>query len=99
MEESNAYSPEQVEALGENLRHLLTEKIQNSGIAQQRLARVTRISQPALSRFVNGASLKLETVAVLLDCFGLEIRPKEPDAPKPAKKKPGKKKVSGRKSS
>jgi len=72
------YTPKDAEAAAKRLTVVLREAIQKSGVSQQQIARDTGIKQPALSKFVNGGSLKLETVAALIDYFGLEVGPSRP---------------------
>jgi N6-adenosine-specific RNA methylase IME4 len=55
--------------LAEQVRDLL----RNSALSQHQISRETGITQPGLSKFINGGSLKLETLEVLLDYLQLAI--------------------------
>ncbi|MBS0208734.1 MAG: helix-turn-helix transcriptional regulator [Planctomycetes bacterium] len=74
--QAKSYSRKETEMLATGLTAGLRNLIQNCGRSQNQIARDTHIPQPVLSRFVNGSSLRIETTAVLLDYFGLEIQPK-----------------------
>jgi N6-adenosine-specific RNA methylase IME4/predicted XRE-type DNA-binding protein len=54
--------------------------VSGSGVSQHQIARDTGIRQPSLSKFLNGGSLTIETLGVLLEYFDMEMRPKAPNA-------------------
>lgn len=55
------------------LPEVLRSEIQRRGLTQYRIAKDTGIPQPTMSRFLRGGSLRLETVATLLDYLGFEV--------------------------
>lgn len=65
------------ETLSAQLRSAVTE----SGKSQYRIAKATGISQPAITRFVNGdRSISLETADKLAAYFGMSLTdPKPPE--------------------
>jgi transcriptional regulator with XRE-family HTH domain len=68
-------SPKRYKASAERLGNVLRETIRASGLTQQQIARDTGIKQPALCRFLRGASIKVETVSLLFDYFGFQVVP------------------------
>ncbi|HEX8523292.1 MAG TPA: helix-turn-helix transcriptional regulator [Tepidisphaeraceae bacterium] len=61
---------------GKNLSGRLRERIEQSGESRYRIARVTGISQAALSRFMSAErGLSLESADKLAEYFNLELVP------------------------
>ena len=58
--------------LAEKLRH----EIKTCGKSRYSISKSTGIKEASLCRFMQGGSLKIETVDKLLDYFGYEIRKK-----------------------
>jgi len=59
------------------LIEIIRKEIDNCGKSRYRIAQDTEISEAQLHRLMNGGSLKAETVGVLLEYFGYEIRKKK----------------------
>jgi len=59
-----------------DLATVIRRAIERSGSSDYRIAKLTGIPQPTITRFRNGADSKLSTASVLLDFFGLEVIPK-----------------------
>lgn len=60
-----------------NLERQLRQAIRDSGLTIYRLAKDSGVSQPVLSRFVNGKrGITLATASKLAEALGLELRPK-----------------------
>ena len=60
-----------------DLIEIIRKEIDNCGKSRYRIAQDTEISEAQLHRLMNGGSLKAETVGVLLEYFGYEIRKKK----------------------
>ena len=58
------------------LSDMLRKEIKTCPESCYRIAKNTGIDKAALSRFLRGGSLKLGTVDILIDYFGLEIKRK-----------------------
>lgn len=58
-----------------DLAQSLRTAIAHSGMGHNELARAVDIPQPTITRFLNGADMKLSTAAKLAEYFGLELRP------------------------
>ena len=59
------------------LERQLRQAIRDSGLTIYRLAKDSGVSQPVLSRFVNGKrGITLATASKLAEALGLELRPK-----------------------
>ena len=56
---------------------MLLREIKTCGKTRYRIAQDTGISEAQLHRFVNGGSLKAETVGTLLEYFGYEVQKKK----------------------
>lgn len=73
------YTEADVERLIGRFAETLRNALRQCSVSQNQIARDTRIPQPVLSRFISGErSLKLETIAVLLDYLGFEMRRTKP---------------------
>jgi transcriptional regulator with XRE-family HTH domain len=72
---------------GCNLVLRLREAVRQSGLTLRELARRSGVSQPQISRFVNGErSLTLDSAEKLLNCLGFQIiYPHSPPPPAPRK--------------
>lgn len=55
----------------------IRKQIKTSGKSLNQLGRETGIDKAALSRIMNGGSCKAETLEVLLNYFGYELRKKK----------------------
>jgi hypothetical protein len=55
---------------------IIRKEIETCGKTRYRIAHDTGVSEAQLHRFMNNGSLKAETVGVLLEYFGYEIRKK-----------------------
>ncbi len=64
----------------------IRKQIKNSDKSLNHIGRKTGIDKAALSRIMNGGSCKAETLEVLLNHFGYEIRKKKTAKKKRAKK-------------
>ena len=63
---------------GTNLEQQLRSAVKDSGLTIYRLAKDSGVSQPVLSRFLNGKrGITLATAAKLANALGLELRPKK----------------------
>lgn len=87
----------QVKPLGEELpedmdfAEQLREIIRESGVSQLQLAKQAGVPQPAISNFMSGRDIKLQTYNRLALIMGVETTHKRRQMPKtkaPAKKKP-----------
>jgi len=59
------------------IKQSLLDEIKKRGISARRLSMETGIDRLSLTRFINGShSIRLEKAGILLEYFGLEIRPK-----------------------
>jgi hypothetical protein len=56
---------------------IILKEIETCGKTRYRIAQDTGITEAQLHRLVNGGSLKAETVGLLLEYFGYEIRKKK----------------------
>ncbi len=54
---------------------MLRRAILESDMTRYAISKQSGVDQAALSRFVTGGSLKLESVDKLVDCLGLQVRP------------------------
>jgi ribosome-binding protein aMBF1 (putative translation factor) len=71
------FPQQEAEDIMKNYLGQIQQAVEASGVSQNQLARMTNMSQPTLSRFLKGeTSMRFETVVLLLDRLGLEIRPK-----------------------
>ena len=61
--------------MGQPFSTLLREAIERSGLTRYEISKRSGVDQAALSRFVAGGSLKLESVDKLIDCLGMHIKP------------------------
>ncbi len=61
-----------MKTVAEKLRH----EIETCGKSRYSISKSTGIKEASLCRFMQGGSLKIETVDKLLDYFGYEIRKK-----------------------
>ena len=57
-----------------NLNDIILKEIKTCGKTRYRIAQDTGVSEAQLHRFVNGGSLKAETVGTLLEYFGYEVK-------------------------
>jgi len=61
---------------GTNLEKQLRSAVKDSGLTTYRLAKDSGVSQPVLSRFLNGKrGITLATASKLANVLGLELRP------------------------
>jgi hypothetical protein len=59
------------------IKQSLLDEIKKRGISARRLSMETGIDRLSLTRFINGShSIRLEKAGILLEYFGLELRPK-----------------------
>ncbi|HWA97619.1 MAG TPA: helix-turn-helix transcriptional regulator [Pirellulales bacterium] len=58
----------------DDLAKMLRSAALSSGQSHADIARATGIPQPTVTRFLNGADMKLSTAARLAAYFGLELR-------------------------
>jgi plasmid maintenance system antidote protein VapI len=67
----------------------LREKIRETGLSANELARQSGVPQPTITRFLNGQDIMLTTVEKLADSLGMSWRHEEESAPlkKPPKRR------------
>ena len=71
------------------LAETLKQAIEDSGLSLYRISQDSGLDYAALHRFANGErDLRLETADILVEYFGLELKPKA--KPKARKRKPAK---------
>lgn len=61
--------------MGKELAEVLRAAIVKSGISATQLAAQTGVPQPTITRFLNGADMKLSTAQILAAYLKLELRP------------------------
>jgi hypothetical protein len=61
-----------------NIAALLRQTIKTCSISRYKIAQDTGLEAAALCRFMQGGSLKVETIDILFDYFGFEIKRKKP---------------------
>jgi ribosome-binding protein aMBF1 (putative translation factor) len=72
-----AYSARESDKIMRTFLEKIRQAVAESGLPHAKLAERARMSQPTLTRFLNGqTSLGFDSAALLLDSLGLEIGPK-----------------------
>lgn len=62
--------------MDEKNAQILRQAIRDSGLSAMRLAELTGVPQPTISRFLSGADMRLSRAMTLADYLGLELGPK-----------------------
>ncbi|QDU25584.1 helix-turn-helix protein [Anatilimnocola aggregata] len=70
-----------------SLEDQLRTAIKDSGQPGLAIAKATGVSQPAISRFLSGEDIRFSAASKLAEYFGLELRPVDQKAKKPAPKR------------
>jgi plasmid maintenance system antidote protein VapI len=63
--------------MSKELADVLRSAIIKCGISATQLANETGVPQPTITRFLNGADMKLSTAQTLAAYLGLELRPRK----------------------
>ena len=62
--------------MSKELAEVLRNAIKRKGVSAYAIARDTGVPQPTVTRFINGADMKLSTASKIAAYLGLELRKK-----------------------